>query len=153
MNTWYTSRNGIVRGPFSALQIEKHILLGRLGKDDLLSSGKQDWSSCYDFPELMPNELKTDNGLIDYDELIVARQRNDERSGQRRYGESSETNDRRLNPDRRQQGSEVEVLLTMARYAESFSAKNESGCTYRAGLLALLLALVIYVLLVPGGIL
>ncbi len=137
------------------MQIEQHILLGRIGIDDLLSPDKQAWSGIYHFPGILPDELKTGQDPVDYDVLVKARLRYDERIRQRRCkgcGKCSDSQDRRMRPDRRQQGSEVEALLSMARHAENISAVNEDGCINRVYLLSLFLVLLLYMLAGPDGI-
>lgn len=155
MTGWYTNRNGIVRGPFSAVQIERHVLLGRIGIKDLLSPDREEWSSIYHFPEILPDELSACHESIDYDVLVEARLRYDERIQQRRCkacDKCSGGQDRRMHPDRRQQGSEVEVLLSMASHAENINAIKNDGCTWRVYLLSILLALLFYMMAGSNGI-
>lgn len=154
MTGWYANRNGIVRGPFSAAQIERHVLLGRIRIDDLLSPDGEEWSSLYHFPEVLPDELSGCQGSIDYDALVEARLRYDERIQPRRCKDcgSSGSQNRRIHPDRRRQGSEVEVLLSMASHAENINAIKNNSHTWRGYLSPVLLVFLLYTMAGSSGI-
>jgi len=83
---WYTKRAELVRGPFPAGMISRHILLGRILQSDQLSLDKVDWQLVSDIPELIPDEMKVKLASPENeDKLKIAFLREDERrSGDRR---------------------------------------------------------------------
>ena len=92
---WYARRNGTVRGPFTDEHIARYILLGRIRLIDELSLDRVRWRPARDCPELFPEELLQLSSWEDYQKLVVARMKIDERSSQRR-----ETRDNKPRPVR-----------------------------------------------------
>jgi hypothetical protein len=91
-NLWYTRRNKVIRGPFPAGMITRHILLGRILESDQLSSNQQDWKLVEEHPELIPEEMKLDLSIAENSErLSIAKLREDERQ----HGDRRELEDAR----------------------------------------------------------
>jgi hypothetical protein len=111
-NPWYARRNGTVRGPFTDEHVARYILLGRIRLNDELSRDRVEWHAVRDCPELFPEELLQLSNWEDYQKLVVARMRVDERTCQRR--EMRDKNplpaleERRKLSHRRQTDSEAE---------------------------------------------
>ena len=83
-NRWYARRNGTVRGPFTDENITRYILLGRIRLKDELSQDRIRWRSVGDYPGLFPEELLQLSSWEDYQTLVVARMKVDERLEERR---------------------------------------------------------------------
>jgi len=83
-NRWYARRNGTVRGPFTDENVARYILLGRIGLKDELSQDRIRWRPVGDYPDLFPEELLQLSSWEDYQALVVARMKVDERLGERR---------------------------------------------------------------------
>jgi hypothetical protein len=81
---WYARRNGTVRGPFTDERIACYILLGRIRLCDELSMDRVRWQPARDYPELFPEELLQLSSWEDYQKLVVARMKVDERTSQQR---------------------------------------------------------------------
>ena len=77
---WYARRNGTVRGPFTDERIARYILLGRIRLNDELSLDRVRWQPAREYPELFPKELLQLSSWEDYQKLVVARMKVDERS-------------------------------------------------------------------------
>ena len=54
---WYSRRQGVTRGPFSAGDITRYLLLGRIRLDDELSTDKTLWLPANQFSEMLPPEI------------------------------------------------------------------------------------------------
>lgn len=61
---WYIRREGELRGPFPRDIIERYVLLGRIERDDELSSDKSHWQPLHLWSELIPVELKVPEGQL-----------------------------------------------------------------------------------------
>ena len=111
---WYARRNGTVRGPFTDECIARYILLGRIRLNDELSPDRVRWQTARDYPELFPKELLQLSSWEDYQKLVVARMKVDERTGQRRQMREKNPQpareERRKQPDRRQNDSDAEFF-------------------------------------------
>jgi hypothetical protein len=111
---WYARRNGTVRGPFTGERIERYILLGRIRLNDELSMDHVRWQPARDYPVLFPKELLQLSSWEDYQKLVVARMKVDERTGQRRQPREKNPQparvERRKQSDRRQNDSEAEFF-------------------------------------------
>ena len=103
--SWYTRRDGRVRGPFSDEHIARHILLGRIRLSDELSQDRSGWQPVSAFPNLLPEELSGMSSWDDYQRLVIARIRVDERVRDRRQvnsrGKPPSGGERRKQPGRR----------------------------------------------------
>lgn len=76
---WYTRRNGVVRGPFTAPMISNFILLGRITPADELSTDKIRWQTLADLPALIPEVMRHVETAEDQQRLLLARMHADER--------------------------------------------------------------------------
>jgi hypothetical protein len=91
-----------MRGPFSAEEISRYILLGRIRLDDELSQDCMNWSLTRGFASLLPPVLASQSGLEDYQQLVVDRMKADERKAERRrHNRGDHGPERRRLPDRR----------------------------------------------------
>jgi len=83
---WYTKRTELVRGPFPAGMISRHILLGRILQSDQISTDKVSWQLVSDVPELTPDIMIAMHSSSENEEKFkIAFLREDERrSGDRR---------------------------------------------------------------------
>ena len=102
---WYTRRDGVMRGPFTAENISRYILLGRIDLDDELSQDRETWIVAGHFDSLLPAELKSQSSWDDYQKLVTAHMQADERKADRRTGKRKHYLDRhaekRVKGDRR----------------------------------------------------
>lgn len=105
--SWYTRREGIVRGPFATGDITRYILLGRIRLDDELSRDRGSWAPAGTLTGLLPHEMLNITSWEDYQRYIEARMRVDERRGERRRDDCSGctavTPERRVLKDRRRE--------------------------------------------------
>ena len=142
---WYARRDGIIRGPFSAADVTRHILLGRISLEDDVSQDQANWQSVKTATIILPPELQQLSSWEDYQQLILARQKVDERKLDRRLPAPGRNGrlvlERRLGSDRRVE----ESGLTLARYffAASESVKPPRARSYRLGTLVLTVALAV----------
>jgi len=111
---WYARRNGTVRGPFTDERIARYILLGRIRLVDELSLDRVRWQPARDYPELFPEELLQLSSWEDYQKVVVARMKIDERVSQRRAMQENypqpARQERRKQSDRRQNDRDVEFF-------------------------------------------
>jgi hypothetical protein len=91
---WYTRRDGVMRGPFSAENISRYMLLGRIRLDDELSQDCETWVVAAELDNLLPGELKSQSCWDDYQQLLTAHMRADERKSDRRVGKRKHYLDR-----------------------------------------------------------
>ncbi len=113
-NRWYARRNGTVRGPFTDENVARYILLGRIGLKDELSQDRIRWRPVGDYPDLFPEELLQLSSWEDYQALVVARMKVDERLEERRGRQGkclqAPPEERRNSPDRRRLDSNAEFF-------------------------------------------
>jgi len=111
---WYARRNGTVRGPFTDERIARYILLGRIRLVDELSLDRVRWQPARDYPELFPEELLQLSSWEDYQKVVVARMKIDERVSQRRAMQENHPQparkERRKQSDRRQNDRDAEFF-------------------------------------------
>jgi hypothetical protein len=102
---WYTLREGVIRGPYSAEVITKYILLGRIRLDDRLSMDQQEWLEAGKVSSVVPEVMYRLSDPEEYRNYLAALRHADERVAERRCtscnscGECRE--ERRGSPDRR----------------------------------------------------
>jgi hypothetical protein len=72
---WYTRRDGVMRGPFTAENISRYILLGRIDLDDEVSQDRETWIVAGHLDSLLPAELKSQSSWDDYQKLVTAHMR------------------------------------------------------------------------------
>jgi hypothetical protein len=152
---WYARRDGVVRGPFTASDVTRYILLGRISLDDDVSEDRITWQNVKSVAAMLPPELKQLSGWEDYQRLIIARMQADERKSERRdtaaVVDEMPASERRAGDDRRSE----EGVLTLARYffAASETIKTPGARPYRLGTLVLtvMLAVLVVAWLLPAG--
>jgi len=148
---WFARRNGTVRGPFTGERIERYILLGRIRLNDELSMDRVRWQPARNYPELFPKELLQLSSWEDYQKLVVARIKVDERTTRRRQlrekNPQPAREERRKQPDRRQNDSDAGFFkyhLMADRSLNPGDPGSRQGQSLRTFLLAsLLLTLVL----------
>ena len=144
---WYSRRQGVTRGPFSAGDITRYLLLGRIRLDDKLSTDKIVWSPANRFSEMLPPEINNLTSWDDYQKLVEARMQVDERKSERRCQNCSKRDkcqpERRTHTDRRREDDTGLVHQYLYNHADWESR-------LRPLLLTLLLATVMFAWLFPG---
>ena len=144
---WHSRREGVIRGPFSAEQITRYLLLGRVRLDDELSRDKILWSPVNCFSSMLPPEVINLTSWNDYQKLVEARIQADERNSERRCMHCPNRDDgqpeRRRNKDRRRADNSGLVR----QYLYNNTGRQSSR---RLLLLTLLLATVSFAWLYPG---
>ena len=143
---WFSRREGVVRGPFSADEITRYLLLGRIRLADELSHDKTVWTPVNDFSGMLPPEVTKLESWDDYQKLVEARFQVDERKAERRsqHCPNRETghSERRHGKDRRRNDDATLVQQYL------YNNNNQSSST-RPLLLTLLLATMMFVWLYP----
>jgi hypothetical protein len=143
---WYSRRDGVVRGPFTAADITRYLLLGRIRLADELSKDATIWSPADSFTDMLPPEVTKLTGWDDYQQLVEARMQVDERKSVRRCQQSP--NRRKCHAERRRTGDrrrgDENWLIRQYIYNDS-----ERKVTSRTLLLTLLLATVLFTWLYP----
>ena len=134
----------MVRGPFSAKEITRYLLLGRIRLADELSHDKTVWSPASHFSEMLPPEVTKLESWDDYQKLIEARLQVDERQAERRCQHCPNRDpchpERRHGKDRRH--NDDATLLQQYLY-------NNQSSSMRPLLLTLLLATMLFAWLYP----
>lgn len=87
---WYVKVKGRVKGPFASGLISKHILLGRIHPNDLLSQDKELWRKASSINEVMPDIIKNRHDPNYKERLRAARRWADERGEVREVGDQGE---------------------------------------------------------------
>ncbi len=148
---WYTRRSGVVRGPFSAEEISRHLILGRIRMDDEISQDRDRWQAAEHYGDLLPEELQNLNTWDDYQQFVIARMQVDERKGERRCQNCKNRNkchpDRRSNTDRRSR--ENDRLVSHYLFGRAGRHVDTRTGNTRPLLLTLLLVTMIFAWLVP----
>ena len=144
---WYSRRDGVIRGPFTADDITRYLLLGRIRLDDELSTDKATWSSADSFSDMLPPEVTSLTSWGDYQKLVEARMQVDERKSERRCQRCQKRGnyhpERRHSKDRRREDDNG--LLRQYLYKDS-----DRQSALRPLILTLLLATVLYAWLYPA---
>ena len=142
---WYARRDGIIRGPFSAADVTRHILLGRISLEDDISQDQVNWQSVKTATIILPAELRQLSSWEDYEQFMQARLEVDERKGDRRSIAAGTDGrlllERRLGSDRR--GEESGLSLAQHFFAASESVRPSRVRPYRLGTLVLSVALAV----------
>lgn len=151
---WYTRRDGVVRGPFAAEQVTRYILLGRIRLDDELSSDRMTWRQTRSLATLLPAEMLNVQGWQDYQQLVEARLRVDERGQERRCTECRNCgncrSERRAAAERRSHSDSHVIEQLLSETARRQTAGQVPQHRLRTVLLTLLLATLVFAWLVPG---
>jgi hypothetical protein len=150
---WYTRRSGVIRGPFSAGEITRHVILGRIRTDDELSRDGHTWMAANHSTDQLPDELRKLSRQGDYQQLGIARAQMDERKGKRRDRQCSNPSgghpERRALDDRRGKGNERQLSQYLLGRSHSSIIQSTSMKNARPLLAAMLLVTVVLVWLVP----
>ena len=156
--TWYTRREGVIRGPFDTGHVTRYILLGRIRLDDELSHDQLSWRPTRTVASLLPAEMVNLQGWKDYQQLVEARMHVDERRQQRRQqrrcAQCSNCGnchpERRSSTDRRQHGDGPLIGYPMpANHPPRQARQRRSGRLFTL-LLTLLFATLVLAWLAPG---
>jgi hypothetical protein len=143
---WYSRREGVVRGPFSADEITRYLLLGRIRLADELSTDKTVWTPANRFSGMLPPQVTKLESWDDYQELVEARFQVDERKAERRsqrcHNRETGHAERRHGKDRRRNDDATLVQQYL------YNNNNQSSST-RPLLLTLLLATMMFAWLYP----
>ena len=151
---WYTRRDGVIRGPFTADEISRYLILGRIRMDDELSQDRFTWATANRCTELLPNELQKLSSWDDYQQLVIGRMQVDERKGERRRRQCSNQSgcyrDRRRQTDRRARDNDRLVSQYLFGRPLSSSSHTTPRNNVRTLLLTLLLATIVFAWLAPS---
>ena len=151
---WYTRRGGVIRGPFGSDEITRYLILGRIRMDDELSENRLTWATVGRCLDLLPDELQNLSSWDDYQQMVIARMKVDERKGERRCQQCSNPSgchhERRTHAHRRDQDNDRLVGQYLFARPISSGIHAKTGNAIRPLLLTLLLAMVILAWLVPG---
>lgn len=91
---WYVQKGSRVQGPYTAHEVGRYLLLGRVRNTDRVSRDGELWEPVTQVPELIPEELLDLDTDVGYERFVNARSREDQRT------ESNPIDiDRREDPD------------------------------------------------------
>lgn len=143
---WYSRREGVVRGPFSADEITRYLLLGRIRLADELSHDKTVWTPVNDFSGMLPPEVTKLESWDDYQKLVEVRFQVDERQAERRCQQfpnrGAGRTERRHGKERRRNDD--------ATLVQQYLYNNNQSSSTRPLLLTLLLATIMFAWLYPA---
>ena len=143
---WFSRRDGVVRGPFSAKDITRYLLLGRISLADELSTDKSAWASANHFSGILPPEVTNLESWDDYQKLVEARLHVDERKADRRSPHCH--NREPLHPERRY-GMDRRLNDDATLVQQYLYNNNDLSSSTRPLLLTLLLATIMFAWLYP----
>jgi len=92
---WYVQKGARVQGPYSATEVGRFLLLGRVRNTDRVSRDGELWEPVTQVPELIPEELLDLDNEHGWRRFISARSAMDER-----HGSVAVVADRRHRPDK-----------------------------------------------------
>jgi hypothetical protein len=138
----------VIRGPFTAENITRYILLGRIRLDDELSEDRDSWSTANYFSELLPPEVQNLSNWDDYQQLVEARREVDERKGERRC-QNCVNRDKCRRERRGKINRRVAINHSLSIDDKQVAGKSAAPATARTLLMALLLATLLFSWLVP----
>ena len=78
---WYVQKGARVQGPFSAAEVGRFLLLGRVRRSDRVSRDGELWEPVTQVPELVPEALLDLESGEGWGRFLDARAANDERAG------------------------------------------------------------------------
>lgn len=79
---WYVQKGARVQGPYSADEVARFLLLGRIRNSDRVSRDGELWEPVTQVPELIPDELLDLNTDSGWDRFVAAHTQADERDPQ-----------------------------------------------------------------------
>lgn len=126
---WYVQKGARVQGPYSADEVARFLLLGRIRNSDRVSRDGELWEPVTQVPELIPDELLDLNSDLGWERFVSARNEVDERDprnqlqpppvGGKRQLDKSQRNWLRLGGARRNldAGLDIDLAETATPYA------------------------------------
>ena len=78
---WYVQKGARVQGPFSATEVGRFLMLGRVRRSDRVSRDGELWEPVTQVPELVPEELLDLDSPDGWQRFLDARAAGDERAG------------------------------------------------------------------------
>jgi len=76
---WYVQKGPRVQGPYSAHEVGRYLLLGRVRNTDRVSRDGELWEPVTQVPELIPEELLDLDTDVGFQRFVDARSRQDQR--------------------------------------------------------------------------
>jgi len=76
---WYVQKGSRVQGPYSAHEVGRYLLLGRVRNTDRVSRDGELWEPVTQVPELIPEELLDLDTDVGFQRFVDARSRQDQR--------------------------------------------------------------------------
>lgn len=80
---WYVQKGSRVQGPFSASEVGRFLLLGRVRNTDRVSRDGELWEPVTQVPELIPEELLNLQSDEGWNQFLTVRRTGDERVEER----------------------------------------------------------------------
>jgi len=77
---WYVQKGSKVQGPYSAHEVGRYLLLGRVRNTDRVSRDGELWEPVTQVPELIPEELLDLDTDVGFQRFVDARSREDQRT-------------------------------------------------------------------------
>ena len=126
---WYVQKGARVQGPYSADEVARFLLLGRIRNSDRVSRDGELWEPVTQVPELIPDELLDLNSDLGWERFVSARNEVDERDprnqlqpppvGGKRQLDKNQRNWLRLGGARRNldAGLDIDLAETATPYA------------------------------------
>jgi hypothetical protein len=142
---WYTRRGGVVRGPYPQKQISRYILLGRIRDTDEVRPAGGRWRELGAYPDLIPEVMKLPPTAENYQKLLRARMREDERQPADRRGDGSDapahSREQRAGVERRRPEAEDLLRYRQLKFQVAH-ASNGGSRSYRYPMFAVVLLLI-----------
>ncbi len=79
-SVWYVQKGSRVQGPYSAHEVGRYLLLGRVRNTDRVSRDGELWEPVTQVPELIPEELLDLDTDVGFQRFVDARSRHDQRT-------------------------------------------------------------------------
>jgi len=152
---WYTRRADVIRGPFPAGMIRRHILLGRIIGTDQLTQDKVNWSLVSELSHLIPEEMKAELSLPENKErFMISFNREDERrfDDRRQLSRESSEYTHQGNIERRVVEHEATIRHREIKtaFSDSIKKSNKNNVSIRMiGLVVIMLLVIILSLNIP----
>ncbi len=77
---WYVQKGSRVQGPYTAHEVGRYLLLGRVRNTDRVSRDGELWEPVTQVPELIPEELLDLDSEVGFQRFIDARSQQDQRT-------------------------------------------------------------------------
>lgn len=77
---WYVQKGSRVQGPYTAHEVGRYLLLGRVRNTDRVSRDGELWEPVTQVPELIPEELLDLNTDVGFQRFVEVRAEQDERA-------------------------------------------------------------------------